>query len=153
MNTRRPVGEEPREHEYNSYLFELGMYVVPEEESDIPEYVWEKGRVGVIEKMTVTDGFQPTAWVRLLGYGGSKQLHYNLYRIRPAKYSEFRWNKAGFGKTPWFQYWLIVSAFLTIGIGAALSMESYKWTFPLFFALVYGVVELKTYHNFTRKTV
>ena len=153
MNTRRPTGEEPRSHEYNSYIFEFGMYVVPEEESDIPEYVWEKGRVGVIEKMTVTDGYQPTAWIRLLGYGGSKQLHFSLYLLRPAKYSEFRWSKSGFGKTPWLQYWLMVLAFLIIGIGAALSMESYKWTFPLGFALVYGIIEWMTYRNFTREAV
>jgi len=142
---RRPEGKEVTVYTLNGTTYRVGMFV---DGHEVPA-----GYVARLDKILVTQGYPTTVHYTVLGKYPLKSVPDKLTFVRPAKYSEFRWNKAGFGKTPWFQYWLMVCAFLTIGIGAALSMESYQWTFPLFFALVYGVVELKTYHNFTRKTV
>lgn len=142
---RRPEGKQVESYTYNDTEFKVGMYV--------DGYYVPPGYVARLDKILVTEGYPTTVHYTVLGIKQLKSVADNIAFIRPATFAEFRWNKSGFGKTPWFQYWLMVSAFLTIGIGAALSMESYQWTFPLFFALVYGVVELKTYHNFTRKTV
>lgn len=142
---RRPEGRQVESYEHQGRNFNVGIYVVG---SKTPE-----GYVARLDKILVTEGYPTTVHYTVLGIKPLKSVPDNIAFIRPATFAEFRWNKSGFGKTPWFQYWIIVSVFLTIGIGAALSMELYRWTFPLFFALVYGMVELKTYHNFTRKTV
>lgn len=94
---------------------------------------------------------EPVADVR--EFGSEYSALFKSKDLRRATYSEFRWNRTGFGKTPWRQFWIIVALFTIIALAGAFSMGAYWWVMPTFYALCWGVVELKTYHNYTGRTV
>ena len=86
-------------------------------------------------------------------FGSEEGELYRPYWLRRATYREFRWNRTGFGKTPWIQFYLIAALFTVIGLVGAFSMGDRWWVMPTFYALCWGVVEMETYHNYTRRTV
>mgnify|MGYP000863778168 FL=1 len=141
---RRPVGTEYRELIYNGVKYTLGMYLV---ETTDPRQMIR------LDKLLLTDKGFLLMHGTFLGQKPLKSVSVAPEYVRPAKYAEFRWNNSGFGKTPWLQFWLIVSMFTVIGLAGALSMGGQWWVMPAFYALCWGLIELKTYHNFTRRTV
>ena len=141
---RRPVGKEPRHINYNGVDYTIGMYLV--EDQDPRQMIR-------LDKLLLTDKGALLMHGTYLGVKPLKSVGIAPDFVRPAKYGEFRWNKSGFGKTPWLQFWLIVSMFTVIGLAGALSMGAQRWVMPAFYALCWGLIELKTYHNFTRRTV
>ncbi len=141
---RRPTGTEYRELEYNRVKYTIGMYLVAPHDT---------GQMIRLDKLLLTDKGTLLMHGTFLGQKPLKSVGLAYNFIRPAKYREFRWNKSGFGKTTWLQFWLIVSMFTIIGVAGALSMGGQWWVMPAFYLICWGIVELKTYHNFTRRTV
>lgn len=141
---RRPTGTEYRELEYNRVKYTIGMYLVE---------TYNPRQIIRLDKMLLTDDQLLLMHGTFLGQKPLKSVSVVPEYVRPAKYAQFRWNKSGFGKTTWLQFWLIVSMFTIIGLAGALSMDAQWWVMPAFYLICWGLVELKTYHNFTRKTV
>ena len=141
---RRPVGTEYRELQYNGVKYTIGMYLVE---------TYNPRRMIRLDKLLLTDKGLLLMHGTFLGMESLYSVSLIPGYVRPATYREFRVNKSGFGKTPWLQFWLIVSMFTIIGLAGALSMGGQWWVMPAFYAICWGVVELKTYHNFTRRTV
>ena len=141
---RRPVGTEYRELEYNGVKYTIGMYLVE---------TYNPRQIIRLDKMLLTDDQLLLMHGTFLGQKPLKSVSVVPEYVRPAKYAQFRWNKSGFGKTPWIQFWIMVSMFTIIGLAGALSMGGQWWVMPAFYLICWGIVELKTYHNFTRRTV
>lgn len=141
---RRPIGTEYPELEYNRVKYTIGMYLVE---------TYNPRQIIRLDKMLLTDDQLLLMHGTFLGQKPLKSVSVAPEYVRPAKYAEFRWNKSGFGKTTWLQFWLIAFLFTIIGVAGALSMDGQWWVMPAFYALCWGIIELKTYHNFTRRTV